>query len=372
MAENNKNIKILVTDDDDNLRETLSEILEFEGYDVLRAANIRQCLELVRDNFFGVILMDYNLPDGTGIDAVKEIKKISEDSQIIMITAHASLDAAVQAVHESVYDFLIKPVAFDYLKRVVKMAAERMTLERSNRELMEQLKERNIQLSNLNNMKTKFFSIVSHDLSNSITALRMIYDMLKKSIASPDEKQKKKMVFMEEGIEQVFMLVKDLVDWAAIEKGSLRLDKTPFDLTALTKGIYEVFKEKAKAKNIAMFFYGDSAAEVFGDGRRIRQVLSNLIENALRHTPANGSVAVSVVKIDDKNAKVFVKDTGCGINSCDVGRLFDIFYQKGDCGRMGLGLPIARDIVINHGGKIWAESEGEGKGAMFSFILPLL
>ncbi|MDR0646424.1 MAG: hybrid sensor histidine kinase/response regulator [Elusimicrobiota bacterium] len=371
MTKKNKNIKILVTDDDNNLKETLSEILEFEGYGVLRAANVGQCLDIAKDNFLGVILMDYNLPDGTGIDAVKEIKKISPHSQIIMITAYASLDAAVRAVQESVYDFLIKPVDFDYLKRAVKTAVEKITLEQSNRELMEKLKERNAKLSELNNMKTKFFSIVSHDISNSMTVLRMTYDMLKKTIASPDEEQKKKMNFMEEGIEQVFMLVKDLVDWAAIEKGALRLDKTGFDLSDLVKSFHEVFKEKAEAKNIETFFNGCGRLEVFADAKRIKQILLNIAENALRHTPQNGSITISVMKIGDKNAKVSVKDTGCGISPSDTGRLFESFYQKGNCGRLGLGLSIAREIALSHGGKIWVESEGEGKGAAFSFILPL-
>jgi signal transduction histidine kinase len=372
MTKKDKNIEILVTDDDDNLRETLSEILEFEGYGVLRAANVKECLDIAANNFLGVILMDYNLPDGTGIDAVKEIKKISPYSQISMITAYASLDAAVQAVQESVYDFLIKPVDFDYLKRAVKMAVEKLILERSNRELMERLKERNAKLGDLNNMKTKFLSIVSHDISNSMTALRMTYDMLKKTITSPDDEQKKKMGFIEEGIEQVFMLVKDLVDWAAMENGAVRLDKADFDLCGLIQNIYEVFKEKAKAKNIEAFFYGCDMLKVFGDAKRIKQVLLNILENALRHTPENGSITVSLVKFDDKNAKVSVKDSGCGISPSDIGRLFESFYQKGDCGRLGLGLSIAREIVLSHGGKIWAESAGEGKGAEFIFILPIL
>ena len=367
-----KQEKRLVVDDDDNLRGTLSELLEIEGYDVYQAGSAKECMSLVRNDFFNVILMDYNLVDGTGLDVVKQIRQFNTQSQIIMITAHASLNAVVKAIQESVYDFLIKPVDFDYLKRTIKMALEKFYLEQSNRKLVEQLKATNADLSNLNSMKSKFFSIVSHDLSNSLMALKMSYDMLQKTIKDPDDNQKKKMQYMNESLGQIFLLVKDLVDWAAIEKGKLRLEKAEFDLTSSIRSAFEVFKEKAKLKDIYMSFEGEEDIRVYGDAKRIRQVISNITENAIRHTPENGLIKISVVKIDAKNAKVSVKDSGAGINPEDTKELFKSFYQKGTGGRLGLGLSIAQDIVLNHEGKIWAESEGEGCGATFNFTLPVI
>ena len=367
-----KQEKILVVDDDDNLRGTLSELLEIEGYDVYQAGSAQECMSLVRNDFFNVILMDYNLVDGTGLDVVKQIRQFNTQSQIIMITAHASLNAVVKAIQESVYDFLIKPVDFDYLKRTIKMALEKFYLEQSNRKLVEQLKATNADLSNLNSMKSKFFSIVSHDLSNSLMALKMSYDMLQKTIKNPDDNQKKKMQYMNDSLGQIFLLVKDLVDWAAIEKGKLRLEKTEFELTSSIKSAYEIFKEKAKLKDIYMSFDGEEEIMVYGDAKRIRQVISNITENAIRHTPENGRISISVVKIDAKNAKVSVKDSGVGIAPSETKELFKSFYQKGAGGRLGLGLSIAQDIIINHEGKIWAESEGEGCGATFSFTLPVI
>lgn len=364
-------VKILVVDDDNNLRETLSELLEIEGYDVYQAGSAKECMNLVTNDFFNVILMDYNLVDGTGLDVVQQIRRFNTESQIIMITAHASLNAVVKAIQESVYDFLIKPVDFDYLKRTIKMALEKFYLERSNRELLKQLKETNENLSNLNNMKTKFFSIVSHDLSNSMMAVKMSYDMFKKTIAKPDDNQKKKMQYMDDSIGQIFLLVKDLVDWAAVEKGKLRLEKNKFELTSSIKDAYEIFKEKAKLKDIYMTFEGEEEIPVYGDVKRIRQVISNIAENAIRHTPQSGKIVISVMKIDEKNAKVSVRDSGDGIEPSETQELFKSFYQKGHGGRLGLGLSIAQDIVLNHDGKIWAESEGVGRGAVFNFTLPV-
>lgn len=366
-----KNVKILVVDDDDNLRETLSELLEIEGYDVYQAANAKECINLVSNDFFNIILMDYNLPDGTGLEVVKQIRIFNSQSQIIMITAHASLNAVVKAIQESVYDFLIKPVDFDYLKRTIKMALEKFYLEQSNRELVRQLKETNKDLSNLNSMKSKFFSIVSHDLSNSMMALKMSYDMFRKTIQSPDDNQQRKMQYMNDSLDQIFLLIKDLVDWAAVAKGKLRLEKNKFELVDSIRSAYEVFKEKAKLKDIYMTFEGEAEINIFGDVKRIRQVISNIAENAIRHTPQNGKITISVMKIDAKNAKVSVRDSGDGIEPEETEELFKSFYQKGQGGRLGLGLSIAQDIVLNHNGRIWAESEGKGRGAVFNFTLPI-
>ena len=368
-----KQVKILVVDDDNNLRETLADLWEIEGYKVYQAGDGKECLDLVASEFFNVILMDYNLPDETGLDLIRKIRAFNQDSQILMITAYASLNSIMEAMKESVYDFLIKPVDFDYLKRTINRALDKYFLEQSNKELLAQLKAQNADLDRLNNMKSKFFSIVSHDLSNSLMTLKMSFDMLKKKL-TPDAEQAKKMSYMDESIGQIEHLIKDLVDWAAIEKGKLRIEKANFELTASLKKTAEIFKDKAAKRGIAVTFQSVGEIPVFADEKRIRQVISNILENAVRHTPDNGHIDVTVSKLDEKNAKVSVTDSGDGIDPAVAPSLFTSFTQVGDksrVGRLGLGLSIAKDIVTNHGGRIWAQSQGLGKGASFNFTLPV-
>ena len=367
-------VKILVVDDDNNLRETLVDLLEMDGYKVYQAATAAECLDICASEFFNIILMDYNLPDENGMELIRKIRAFNKESQIIMITAYASLNAIMEAMQESVYDFLIKPVDFDYLKRTINRALDKYFLEESNRALLAQLKTRNEDLDRLNNMKSKFFSIVSHDLSNSLMTLKMSFDMLRKKM-NPDEDQRKKMMFMEESISQIEHLIKDLVDWAAIEKGKLRIEKTRFELTESLKKTAEIFKAKAAKRNIRVTFESCGLLPVLADEKRIRQVISNLLENAVRHTPDGGSIEIIVSKIDEKNAKVSVTDSGDGIDPEQAPNLFTSFIQVGAkdrVGRLGLGLSIAKDIIINHGGRIWAHSEGLGKGASFNFTLPVV
>ena len=221
--------KILIVDDDAHLRETLRDLLEMEGYKVFEAGSGAEAMKMVVSDFFHIILMDFNLTDKTGIEVIKDIRKLNTDSQILMMTAHASLDTAVKAIQESVYDFLIKPVDFNYLRRAIKKAEEKLYLEQENKRLIDMLKHNNEELDRLNGMKSKFMSMASHDLSNSLMTLQISFEMLAASI-TPNEDQGKKMTFINTSISQISRLIGDLVDWASIEQGKLRMEKNYFEM----------------------------------------------------------------------------------------------------------------------------------------------
>lgn len=373
VVRDNGSIKILVVDDDVNLRETLCELLDMEGYRVVQAATGKECVEIVTREFFNIILMDYNLPDDTGVELIKKIRAVNFESQIIMVTAYASLNTMIKAMHEAVYDFLIKPVDFDYLKRTIARALDKYYLERDNRELLIKLQENNAELTRLDNMKSRFFSIVSHDLSNSLMGLKMSFDMFQKRLAL-DEEQQKKLGYMQESVEQMSHLIKDLVDWAAIENGKLRIEPKKINISKIAQNTLETFRDKAKiVKGLQMGFNGPEEMYVMADEKRVKQVLNNLLENAVRHTDSGGRIDVTVAKVDEKDVKISVTDTGDGILPGMAAGLFESFSQngeKGRVGRLGLGLSISKEIVQSHGGAIWASSEGRGLGATFQFTLP--
>ena len=118
--------------------------------------------------------------------------------------------------------------------------------------------------------------------------------------------------------------------------------------------------------------------ELFVDKRRLTQVLANLLENSLRHTPKGGSVAVEAVTEgagEDGSVRFVVRDSGEGIEPSEIKKIFESFYQPASPGsqrgRLGLGLSISQEIVESHGGRIWVESEGRGKGAAFFFTIPV-
>lgn len=368
--------KILIVDDDAHLRETLRDLLEMEGYQVFEASSGAEAMSAIASDFFHIILMDFNLTDKTGIEVIKDIRRLNTDSQILMMTAHASLDTAVKAIQESVYDFLIKPVDFNYLRSAIRRAEEKLRLEQENRRLLEVLREQNKELDRLNNMKSKFLSMASHDLSNALMTLQISFEMLAASI-KPTEDQKKKMDFITTSIQQIHRLVADLVDWASIEQGKFRLEKNYFEMDKLVEEIIVGPKARALQKNIEVTaeIKREGLKMVCADKRRISQVILNLLENAIRHTPRGGKITVIVEKVPDEEAVcVTVKDTGEGIPPEELTKLFQSFYQpagsKSPHGRLGLGLSISKEIIQSHEGRIWVESEGVGKGASFKFVLP--
>ncbi len=365
--------KILIVDDDANIREGVGDILDAEGYAIAQAGSGGEAVAQVKKTSFDVILMDYNLTDGTGIDAIKQIRALNADSQILMITGNASLDTAVKAIQESVDDFLTKPVQPDLLKRAIEKSLEKMRLKQENRRLIEDLKKVNDQLSRLSAMKSKFMSMASHDLSNSLMTLQVSFEMLAQTI-KPDEDQKKRMHYISNGIGQISRLIEDLVDWASIEQGKFRLETNLFDPGTMVEEV--VIGPQARAQSRGLTLRTEIAAglpTISADKKRLAQVLNNLLENAVRHTPRGGTVLVRVAR-DGGAVRFAVADNGDGIAAGELSKIFESFYQGAGTssgGRLGLGLSISREIVHSHKGRIWVESAGQGKGATFLFTIPV-
>ena len=363
--------KILIVDDDANIREGVSDILDVEGYQTAQAGSGAEAVAQVRKDSFDVILMDYNLTDGTGIDAIKQIRALNADSQILMITGNASLDAAVKAIQESVDDFLQKPVNPDQLKRAIAKSLEKMKLRQENRRLIDDLQKANDQLGRLSAMKSKFMSMASHDLSNSLMTLQVSFEMLAQTI-KPDDDQRKRMQYISNGIGQIARLIEDLVDWASIEQGKFRLETNLFDPGAMVEEVVVGPQARATARGLTLKTeVGKGLPTLRADKKRLVQFLNNLLENAIRHTPKGGAVAVRVERVGE-DVRFAVIDNGDGIAPADQARLFESFYQGAGAsgGRLGLGLSISREIVHSHKGRIWVESPGLGKGATFFFTLP--
>ena len=167
------------------------------------------------------------------------------------------------------------------------------------------------------------------------------------------------------------------MDVSRIITGKLNLDIRPVDGAALVKTAVDSISPAAAAKNITIKTnIAAEASEIAGDSERLQQVLWNLLSNAVKFTPANGFIEVGV-KRDDSNLVIYVKDTGNGIALEFLPYVFERFRQADGTttrhfGGLGLGLAIVRHLVEQHGGIVFAESKGSGKGATFTVKLPLI
>ena len=210
---------------------------------------------------------------------------------------------------------------------------------------------------------------VSHELRTPITVIQGNVEGILDGLYPADETRLKSIM---EETQLLSRLVDDLRTLALAESGALQLRREPTDLAELTRDAVAGFESPAKEKEIRLELSLDEIEELNVDPQRVREVLLNLISNAIRYTPRGGELNVGFTESAsgmEKNAVVFVEDNGPGIESADLPHVFERFFKSSDSGGMGLGLSIAKYLVEAHGGKIWAESE-VGKGTKISFTLP--
>lgn len=215
-------------------------------------------------------------------------------------------------------------------------------------------------------------SIVSHDLKNPLAAVSLIARLLRQN----GETDRNKLIHFAERIEssvgQMQALIGDLLDFAKIEGGTFSIDKYAEDPEVILNFALEPLRLQCEAKSqVLAVNIPPALPEVACDRRRVAQVLSNLVGNAIKFTPAHGTIAVSAL-IRDNVLQISVADTGPGIPGKDLYKVFDRFWQARTTRNLGtgLGLSIAKGIVDAHGGSISVESE-VGQGSKFTFTLPL-
>ncbi len=210
---------------------------------------------------------------------------------------------------------------------------------------------------------------ISHELRTPLTVIQGNVEGMLDGVYRADEKQLKSIL---EETQILSRLVDDLRTLALAESGALQLKREPTDLGALIDEVVRSFQTRMDELGVKIDLYVEDIEQLEIDPARIREVLSNLIGNALRYSPRGGVVKINLAESavgGDGSVRVSVEDNGPGIASADLPHIFDRFYKSSDSGGMGLGLSIAKYLVEAHGGRISAESDF-GKGTRISFTLP--
>jgi signal transduction histidine kinase len=221
-------------------------------------------------------------------------------------------------------------------------------------------------LAHADRQRRDLMADVAHELRTPLSVLQGRLEGLLDGVYPRDDRQ---LASLLEETQVLSRLIEDLRTLALDDAGALRLEREPADLVALVRDTVRGFEPEAARQGVALAVTTDLAGAVLDvDPVRIRQVLSNLLSNALRHTPAGRAVTVSVAAAGSGFA-VAVADAGEGMPPEDVARIFDRFY-KGEASRgSGLGLTIARRLVMAHGGGIQAASR-LGQGTTVTFSIP--
>jgi signal transduction histidine kinase len=244
-------------------------------------------------------------------------------------------------------------------------------LERVNQELQ----VANQRLKELDQLKSSFVSIASHELRTPMTSIKGYVDNLLEGIAGTlTAKQTAYLTRIRHNADRLTRLITDLLDLSKIESGQVPFKPAPIPLPELIGEVVETLQPLAKQKGLTLQTKSlDDKAVLQADRDKLTQVLTNLIQNAIKFTEAGGTVTIEGGLNGKGYAALSVADTGCGIPPEEVGKVFDKFFRGGQSAPQtpgaGLGLAIAKSLVERHGGEIWVDS-APGAGSRFSFTVP--
>jgi signal transduction histidine kinase len=235
-----------------------------------------------------------------------------------------------------------------------------------------------VKLKELDQLKDDFVSSVSHELRSPLAAISGYIELLLSKPLSEiaPEKQSKALQIIQESTQRLAHFINEILDLAKIKAGQVEIRPKSFDLKKMIEDVDSLFKALVEKKNIYMTVdVPENARELIADEDKIRQVLTNLISNALKFTPSQGKIRIAA-RNESEFIQISVADSGAGIPEESLETIFERFKQAansaGDFAQKGtgLGLAIARGIVEAHSGQMWVESE-VGKGATFYFTIPV-
>jgi signal transduction histidine kinase len=372
-------MKILVVDDNHDNVDLVTDILEGD-YDMIKAYDGPSCLELARTVEPDLILLDVQMPGMTGFDVIKKLRMeaVTSEIPVIFLTAHyLDTDRIVLGLELGAFDYLTKPIDDEILQAKINVIARIKRAEDAVKNQKAELEEKNLQLIEADRVKSEFLAIMSHEIRTPINGILGYADLLVDTALN--ENQSEYVNIIETSGRNLLDLINNILDYSKFESGGVDLDVAPFVLDHLVVEALELFMVKAKEKKLELSYELKSGAEgVFlGDVHRIRQVLLNLVNNAVKFTD-KGSVKVTVdtkkTEEDGRWELAFaISDTGIGIPEEKRERLFKAFSQVDSSttrrhGGTGLGLVICKRIVERMGGEISVRSE-EGKGSEFLFTI---
>ncbi len=248
-------------------------------------------------------------------------------------------------------------------------------LERKVQERTRELARANTELVRLNQAKSDFVSAVSHELRTPLAAIKGYAALLGSGQFGPLAKaQADRITKVEKHADLLTQLINNLLDIARIESGRLPMERRNIPADELFSSVEELVHPQLEAKHLQLAVDLDGVKEVVGDPQHLNRVFVNLLSNAVKYTPEGGSIRISL-KRDGKSIVIAVSDTGCGISSEDLPKLFQEFYRANDpinqqVRGTGLGLALAKRIVEAHRGQISVTSE-KGKGSVFTVTFPL-
>lgn len=385
--------KVLVVDDEPVVRHVCQLSLAQEQYAVFLAENGMQAMEQIRvDPEITIILSDLKMPGITGLELLHDIKRDFPHVEVIIITGYASIESAIEAMKLGAYDFLLKPLTIDQIRLVVNKCREKIALGKENLAL----KRANEKLRELQLAKDKFIAITSHELRTPVSHLKGYLTIFNgeyfHSLSS--EEKNDCMRVITSAVLDLEQIVTDMIDLVSlepsrfpaikfsIEKSGVILKREHFNINDTLEYITHEFRLAVQERQQTLAWRPcPQIQSIYADRGKIKVMVGELIQNAIKFTPNGGTIDLSLQR-EDNYGVISVHDTGVGIEAHELGRIFEKFYEVQNSdhhssnktafmgGGLGLGLSLARAIAEAHGGGIKVRSE-PNKGSLFQIYLPI-
>jgi signal transduction histidine kinase len=382
MTLSTRSVRVLALDDDpDDLAILRHHLRGIHGLDVKLSAfsEVGDAVAELQNQAFDVVLLDYQLGARTGIDVFHELQLMAYDSPVILMTDQGNEELAVLSLHSGMADYMPKSaIGSKSLRRAIVNAIEKHELRKSLVRYRKDLEGAVDDLRRRNEEIQSFYHTLSHELKTPLTAARefvaIVLDGLQGELNGD---QAKSLRTAKSCCDQMVLLMNDILDATRLETGKLSLQAKPTSLGKVVEQAVSQCNSAATDGEISVVFDVEDGLEAAHiDPQRILQVITNLLNNALKYSPRGGQVSVSCrAKAGDPDVQeVLVQDWGRGIPSDRVDRIFDRLYQASEDdatvrGGLGLGLNLCRELVRLHGGDIVVESTF-GEGSTFTFTVP--
>jgi len=338
-------------------------------------ADLTAGIARLRTHPIDVVLLDLGLPESTGLDTLRRLMAHKHSvPTLVVLSGLTDEEIAVQALQSGAQDYLVKgQVDSALLVRAIRYAIGRSQAEEALRQAHAEAQAAKLRAEDASRAKSSFLANMSHDLRTPLNGILGFAQILQWDRALSERQQLGVSAIRQSG-EHLLTLINDILDVAKIEAGKLEICVSEFHLGKFLQVIDDIIRVKAEQKSTLRFLCELSPElpqAIQADERRLRQVLLNLLDNAVKFT-AQGEVTLTVRFTPPSRLRFEVRDTGDAMSSEQLARLFKPFEQVGDMHQRsdgtGLGLVISRQFVRLMGGDIEVRSE-PGVGNMFSFEL---
>jgi signal transduction histidine kinase len=371
--------RILYIEDNPESRALVRNVLEARGFDVIEASDGIAGIDLAISAHPDLILCDIEMPGIDGYETATRLRSYRglDGCPIVVLTSHGdrglSLSIGCDGYIEKPIDVEKFPGQLrEFLKgkrEKVKTTDERRYLREYSQSLVERLEATVRELTAANSRlraaarsKTEFMQNLSHELATPLTPITGYLKILKsEKTGALSEPQRKIIDSMQTASERLSRTIDNLVDFATLESGGYAIHRDTFDPIAATKAVLDEEKLKAKSRRITVELVVDALpATGWGDERKLKQALGNILDNAIKFSP-HGSQVLLRVMADAQRLAFEVYDQGEGMLADEAEKVFDPFFHADRAGDerapgAGLGLPVAKQIIEAHGGRISAES----------------